>query len=247
MVAGVADYRPSMNKVSTLAFELRNPRFVARRLQGRPLMEVGLEELAPYLPDSPTILEAGACDGSDTVRLARRWPAGTVHAFEPVPDAYSVVVEATKALTNVSTHPLALSDRSGTAELNLSEDEDGEPRPDASSLLEPTGHMAAWPSIIFRRTVTVPTVTLDDWARAQSISGVDLMWLDLQGMELRVLNASPELLARTTAIYMEVWRRQMYDGAPTYDEVVDWAEARGFRRAIDRVHRVYGNVLFVRR
>ena len=236
-----------MTKVSSYGFELRHPRFLAWRLRGRPLMEVTLDELAPHLPASPAILEAGACDGADTVRLARRWPGGTVHAFEPVPDAYAGVVERTRSLANVSTYELALSDESGTADIHLSEDESGAPRPDSSSLLEPTEHLAAWPSIKFRHTVTVRAVTLDVWARTHSIDHLDLMWLDLQGMELRVLRASPELVAHTSAIYMEVWRRPMYAGAPDYREVLAWMADHGFVPAVDRVHRIFGNVLFLRR
>jgi FkbM family methyltransferase len=233
--------------MSTYRFELLHPRFVAQRLRRRPLMEMTLDELAAYLPAAPVILEAGACDGSDTVRFAERWPRGTIHAFEPVPHAYAGVLERTRSLVNVSTYELALSDETGAGELHLSEDAAGGSRPDSSSLLAPTGHLDAWPSIKFRRTVTVQTQTLDGWADEHSIRAVDLMWLDLQGMELRVLQASPQLVSRTSAIHLEVWREPMYEGAPLYDDVVAWMSRNGFGPVIDRVHRVFGNILFVRR
>jgi len=41
--------------------------------------------VAPYLPANPVIIEAGAFNGSDTIKLAKKWPQATIHAFEPVP------------------------------------------------------------------------------------------------------------------------------------------------------------------
>jgi FkbM family methyltransferase len=208
-------------------------------------MEMGLEELDAYLPDDPVILEAGACDGSDTVRFAERWPRGTVHAFEPIPDAYQSVVAKTQRLSNVHTYEAALSGETGRDEIHLSEDVSGAPRPDASSLLKPEGLSESWPTIVFRRTITVDTTTLDDWSDEQSIARIDLMWLDLQGMESQVLQAAPRTLAMTRAIYLELWREPMYHDCPTYSEVVAWMRAVGFRLVVDKVHRVSGNALFV--
>jgi len=41
-----------------------------------------------FLPEKPVILEAGAHKGKDTVELAKIWPKGTIHAFEPVPTLF---------------------------------------------------------------------------------------------------------------------------------------------------------------
>jgi hypothetical protein len=65
-------------------------------------------------------------------------------------------------------------------------------------------------------------------------------------MELRVLGASPVVLGAASVICLEVPRRELYAGNPVYDEVIGWMRERGFRVAIDRVNRTFGNVLFVR-
>jgi hypothetical protein len=44
--------------------------------------------IATYLPANPTIVEAGAHIGVDTVQMSKRWPRGTIHAFEPIPDLF---------------------------------------------------------------------------------------------------------------------------------------------------------------
>ena len=73
------------------------------------------------------------------------------------------------------------------------------------------------------------------------------MWLDLQGMELSVLQASPDVLARTLVVSMEVSRHELYEGGALYPEVITWMRSQGFEAVIDRVLVAFGNMLFVNR
>jgi FkbM family methyltransferase len=232
--------------LSKLRFAAGRPDLVLRKLRGLEVIDIGVEEIGRYLGPAPVIVEAGACDGSDTVKIAEHWPGATVHAFEPVPDAFRQVVARVAHLPNVVTHQLALSDEIGTATMHVSSHPDGTARPDSSSLLTPTGHLEQFPDVAFTETVEVPVTTLDQWALDQGIAAVDFLWLDLQGMELRVLGASPTVLGAAKAICLEVPRRELYAGNPVYGEVIGWMRERGFRVAIDRVNRTFGNVLFVR-
>ena len=69
-----------------------------------------------FLPDDPVIIEAGAYNGGDTYELARRWPRGHIHAFEPVPELFEAVKQQTSNVKNVSYYPIALGEKNGTAE-----------------------------------------------------------------------------------------------------------------------------------
>jgi 2-O-methyltransferase len=192
------------------------------------------------------ILEAGALNGSDTVRMAEQWPASTIYAFEPVPAAYDEVRSRTAHLPQVSTYRVALSDTSGSAKTHVSANAEGGYRPDSSSLLAPTEHLEEFPDVTFTGTITVETLTLADWAHRECVERIDFMWLDMQGMELSMLRASPQVLAKTSAVLMEVTKQHMYEGNPLYGEVLAWMGTQGFRTAIDRMPLRYGNVLFVR-
>jgi FkbM family methyltransferase len=228
------------------ALAVRRPDLLMRKLRGKDMIGIGLEEIARFLGDAPVILEAGACDGGDTVAMAMHWPASTIYAFEPIPAAYDEVRRRTVHLPQVSTHQVALSDRSGSAEMHVSANVEGGYRPDSSSLLAPTGHLAEFPDVTFIETITVETLTLADWANHNGVDQIDFMWLDMQGMELSMLQASPQVLAKTSAVVMEVTKQHMYEGDPLHGEVLAWMSAQGFRAAIDRVPLRYGNVLFVR-
>ena len=77
-------------------------------------------------------------------------------------------------------------------------------------------------------------------------SQIDMLWLDLQGMELPVLKASPDVLNRASAVVLEVSRQELYAGSGTYKEVAAWMSGHGFVIAVERVTTFFGNVLFVR-
>ena len=217
-----------------------------RRRYGANCTEIGVEEIAHLLSGVHTVVEAGALNGGDTLSFAMQWPHATVHAFEPVPAAFAEVTKRTSHLANVRRYQMALADRTEPRTLHVSASAEGGYRPDSSSLLKPTGHLVEIPSVTFAEDITVDAVTLDDWAVQEEVYSVDLLWLDLQGMEMAVLNAAPNVLAHTQAVMMEVSRRELYAGSPLYPDVVRWMRARGFRPVIDRVWTLFGNILFLR-
>lgn len=205
--------------------------------------------VAPYLSDNPVIVEAGAFNGSDTLRLARQWPAGVVHCFEPVPELYEELVLNTSIMSNIRCHPIALSTHMGSAILHVAQKPSKPGRAtQAGSLHAPKERLAHSP-IIFPSTITVPTTTLDAWAHDNNVSVVDLLWLDLQGHELAVMQSAPILLPSVKVIYTEVGFIEAYEGQPRYQQVKEWLEAHNFtevgRDFGDNPTWFFGNALFV--
>jgi precorrin-6B methylase 2 len=62
---------------------------------------IPIAAIAAHLPPAPVIVEAGAHVGRDTVRMARVWPEGRIHAFEPLPNVFDTLLRNTKGLSNV--------------------------------------------------------------------------------------------------------------------------------------------------
>lgn len=215
-----------------------------RRLDPRSWREtIRLSEIAPYVPAAAVVVEAGAHVGSDTVRLARRWPKGHVYAFEPVPELFAKLQTRAACRRNVSCIQLALGERDGTEEIHVS----GGASDASSSLLRPKEHLRDHPNVTFGRTATVEVRTLDSWAAENGVGRVDLLWLDLQGLELQVLQAAPTTLAGVSVIHAEVSLHETYEGVALYPELAQWLAAQGFAIAVERLPwDDMGNVLFVR-
>jgi len=123
--------------------------------------------------------DVGAHIGVVTVLLAGLCPKGHVYAFEPVAENHAHLISnvAANQLGNVSVQRMAVFDTDG--EINLEYD-------------------AAYPggSHVGRAGATVPSVRFDTWARDEGLDRLDLVKLDVEGVELAVLDGAAETLRR---------------------------------------------------
>src|SRR5271157_5468383 len=68
-----------------------------------------VDQMKPLLQENPTIIEAGCCDGADTIRFKKVWPKSTIFTFEPNPDLYEIAKRnlEKEGLYDVTLNPLA--------------------------------------------------------------------------------------------------------------------------------------------
>lgn len=200
--------------------------------------------IASFLPENPVIVEAGAFKGEDTAEMSKVWPQAMIYAFEPVPVIFESLVINTQQCQNVIRIEKALSDKKGFDVMHISQGGEA-----SSSLLAPEQTLYYhFPQITFPSTITVETITLDDFAQEMNIDHIDFLWLDLQGVELKVLRASPIILKTVKVIHTEVNYTDLYCGISQYPEYKEWLEAEGFVLVKEVVsHPTWGDALFVRR
>lgn len=206
--------------------------------------------IKPYLPEAPSIIEAGAFNGQDTKKMLETWPHATIHAFEPVPEIFARLQVNTATLPEVHRYPVALSDTCGTQTFYVSE-KPTKPgiASQAGSLRAPKERLAHSP-IEFPYTIQVPTLTIDAWASQYQIEHIDMLWLDMQGHELAVLESSPHILATVKIIHTEVSFIESYKDQPKYNVVKSWLECHGFTLLgtdfQEPPRHFFGNALFIK-
>ena len=83
-------------------------------------------------------------------------------------------------------------------------------------------------NVAFNKTIVVPTVTLDSWAKDNNVKAVDFLWLDMQGFELPMLKQANNVLPTVGAIYIELAFVEAFKDQPMYWEVRSWLEGEGF-------------------
>lgn len=146
--------------------------------------EPGLEALLRrrLAPDAVT-LDVGANIGPVTLALSRMCPRGRVYALEPAASnfAYLVANLAANGAGNVSAERLALYDREGALDFTVSED-------DPAGSHVPAGGGEA--------TTRVEATTLDRFVAERRLDRLDLVKMDVEGSELRVLRGASATLAR---------------------------------------------------
>lgn len=166
------------------------------------------------------MLDVGAHHGVHSLvvahELAQRGIAGHVHSFEPDPHNVSLLRHnvAHNGLDPwVTVHPVAVGDRDGSEELLISSDDNS-----SHTFSENQDYaLADTPS----QATTVQSVALD----SLSLSRVDLIKIDVQGAEPRVLTGAERLIERLRPTVVV----EAVPGWPSTRATENFLERHGYR------------------
>lgn len=186
-------------------------------------------------PHMPIVaLDVGANVGAVSRRIRAEFRDATVYAFEPAPDVQGELTRQVADDPRIRPVPMAVGDRTGPIDLHLTADRV------LSSVLPPTPHGSrAYGALVAReRTVRVPMTTLDEWASSSGVEDVQVVKIDVQGLELAVLRGAERVLASgVLAVNSEAQLVPEYEGAATFAEIDLFLRARGF--TLHQVHELW--------
>lgn len=154
------------------------------------------------------VLDIGAHIGYYALHAARTvGPRGHVFAFEPAPDNYALLSENVRLnhlQKIVTAENLAVSDRSQTLQIHLSETNTGDHRIYATRDQDDAMFNRNRP----RATREIQAVAIDEYLGAKQFPRVDAVKLDVQGAEMNVLRGMKETLTRNPEIilFFEYWQ-----------------------------------------
>jgi FkbM family methyltransferase len=195
-----------------------------------------LKEVTRFLDPSSirTIVELGSRDAEVALALKRAFPQAHVFAFECNPAAIELCRRniAASGAEGVTLIPKAVSDTSGTVDFYAIDPiRTVTPHPDgnigASSLFQANPD---YPHEQYSQNrISVEALTLAQWARETSIAAIDLVWMDLQGAELKALHGMEDLLRNIKILYTEVEFKPVYLGQPLFPDIDRFLRQRGLR------------------
>jgi len=182
-----------------------------------------LSVIIPRLTASSIVVEVGANNGDHTKIFAN--VVKSVVAFEAHPSLTGHHVTA--FYPNVKWIQKAVSNCVGISRFNISTSNDGSMM-NSSSLREIAPiSKELWPELKFY-PIEVETTTLDNEVVAECI---DLIWMDVQGAELEVLQGAAKILKRTKMVSIEFHEGQ-YSGASSAKDVRDLLLPYGFTETV---------------
>jgi len=166
-----------------------SPMMLARALGNYEVQK--LAAVRQFLKPGQTFIDVGVNKGDFSLVAARILGAsGRVLAFEPEPTNCKWIEKSIRLneYTNVRLFPVALSDKSGTADLYL-------------------GRKSGWHSLLAGQAgrdcgrITVATRTLDEIVDEElHESSVDLVKIDVEGAEMHVLRGAADTLRKNPAV-----------------------------------------------
>ncbi|HET7731214.1 MAG TPA: FkbM family methyltransferase [Usitatibacter sp.] len=208
---------------------LASHRYVASSDLGQEL-EYRIARLLMEALPRPVVVDVGVERGS-FVELALAAGAEQVHGFEPLPRHQEFLAGRYAGNPRVRIHPLALSDRAGTARFHIATDAQGREL-DYHHSLEDLGDSAE--VIRSRRAIDVRIAALGGLVADGTVPAkVDFLKVDTDGHDLAVLQGLGEL--RPAAIMAEYWDTLPESSGRnpfTLAQLCDWASANGYARML---------------
>jgi len=175
------------------------------------LMATALELMEEAVGRSPlltgrTFIDVGANIGTSTIPALSLFGAADAVVFEPAPMNFDLLrcnLIANDLCDRVQAFRMALSDRSGTATLEVAPGDWGDHR----LRMAPNLDDGAFYRESNRPTITVETARFDDVVTQKGIDldRLGLFWVDAQGHEGHILSGAGSLTAAGTPMIVEYW------------------------------------------
>lgn len=172
---------------------------------------------------APVFFDVGAHRGETLAEMARQFPSAIIHGFEPDPENFAALKVVAKQFPQAQIHALALGDSSGESKLLCNAFSM------TNSLLEVDVDSKGE---AFRRVgeVAVTVTTMDEFCRANGIGAIDLLKMDCQGFDLRVLKGAAGLLEKqkVNLVMCEALFDAEYVGQGWFYEILRHMTERGY-------------------
>jgi FkbM family methyltransferase len=217
-----------------------------------------LDHAAKYinLDEVKTFLDIGSRDGAVALAAKERLPQAEVWAFECNPEAVEICRKRLEN-TGVWFAPMGVSDQHGAVDFYAIDPKQTQTT-HADGNIGASSFFQANPDYphekYIQKLVSVFVAPLADWAtcskdeRCKKVESLDLLWLDIQGAELKALRGAGDLLQTAKCIYLEVAFKPVYLGQPLYPEVAAFLAQAGFVEVAQfDTTEWFGNAVFVRK
>lgn len=193
-----------------------------------------IASLIPSSEASPVIFDVGAHTGESIVYLRGLFPSARIHSFEPDPASFEALRAHADARTHC--HNLALSDVNGSAaffrngishtnslyRINMDSE-------DSIYLTKVRAREQSLEPERFNQQIDVATCRLDDFCAQHALERIDLLKIDVQGAEARVLAGAGAQLGKVANVILEVSFYDYYEHQSSFLEVEQFLAPHGLR------------------
>jgi FkbM family methyltransferase len=192
-------------------------------------------------------LDIGSCDGTDSLRFRRIFPAADIFAFEANPFLYRAMAANPLISENrITIFPFAVTNYTGVARFHVTDlnyEDAGVKNPGTSSLL-------VREDLKIQETVAAQTCRIDEFVLSHCSTACRVgLWIDVEGAELAVLEGMAGIKERVVAVHVETARTPMRLGQKVFSEVEQLMKSFGFVLFATNMSSAssWGDVVFVKK
>lgn len=182
--------------------------------------------------DVKVIFDIGSCHCLESVEFAKKYTNSKIIAFEANPNTYEICLQNSKNYPSITVINQAVNDYDGFCkfypmdkEKTITSWEDG--NQGASSLYLANGSYDYIEKYV-QYEIEVPCTRIDTFCSKNDINAIDIIWMDLQGAELKALESMGSLLNNVQVIHTELEINPMYTGQCLFNDVNQYLTNRGF-------------------
>jgi FkbM family methyltransferase len=200
------------------------------------MIERFVKRIRQYYPknqEPSVIFDVGSRDALQSVEFSRYFPQANIYAFECNPQTLPQCYKNAAPFPNITVVNKAIHTTNGKCKFypidtqkSITSIEGG--NPGASSLFKASGLYPA--ETFYQNEIEVESIRLDTFCQENAISGIDLLWLDLQGAEILALQSLGDFIFSIKMIHTEVEFKPIYEGQCLFWEVENYLSGKGFLR-----------------
>ena len=187
-----------------------------------------------WLKDPQVIIDVGAWDFGDSIRLKKAFPKAKVIACETLPDNYYKFAPFA-IQNNVDAINCAVTNKNGPVAFYEGKHVHGDNA--QSSLLEPSdAYKAIYGNIVShtKSSSTAVGLTLDSIADISGVKSIDLLHVDVEGAEYQVFEGMEKI--KPKMIFAEFLIDGGWNGQKSFDETYSLLFSMGYKLAASLGH-----------
>jgi len=175
-----------------------------------------------------TILDVGAHIGLISKQYAEWFPDAQIHSIEPYSQGFNQLIENVASYPNIFTYNLALGDQDTHCELFVNKDSVTNSFLPASKGITQVLECDMCENV-GKETVTLKT--LYKFIEENKLKKIDLLKIDAQGYEDRILKGAGEFLnpEKIRLIYLEATFIKHYDAQASFGDLYNVMQSKGYK------------------
>ena len=174
--------------------------------------------------NNPIIFDIGAHEGQSILFFSKLFPDAFIYSFEPDPDTFKILSNI--SAKNLKLENIALSDKTGDTSFyknSISHTNSlfkvNHNSKDSISISKAKSEKNETFFIGLNQEIKVKTSTLDYYITSNNILTIDLLKIDVQGAEVKVLNGALSSLEKTKCVILEISFYDYYETQTSFFDI----------------------------